>query len=76
MGFAATEDEERSPALKLDGVGMMDVPNGQSVVSTAAATISEVCVPPTFSTSKVLPLVLNHMLSLPCVLLFSVCVCF
>ncbi|CAL8270862.1 unnamed protein product [Arctogadus glacialis] len=41
VGFAATEDEERSPALKLDGVGMMDVPNGQSVVSTAVATISE-----------------------------------
>lgn len=41
-GFAAAEDDEWSPALKLDGVGMMDLPNGQSGITTTAATVSEV----------------------------------
>lgn len=41
-GFAAAEDDEWSPAVKLDGVGMMDLPNGQSSITTAAATVSEV----------------------------------
>lgn len=40
--FAAAEDGERSPALKLDGVEKMDLPNGQSGVTTSAATVSEV----------------------------------
>lgn len=40
--FAAAEDDEWSPALKLDGVGMMDLPNGQSSITTNAATVSEV----------------------------------
>lgn len=40
--FAAAEDGERSPALKLDGVEKMDLPNGQSGVTTTAATVSEV----------------------------------
>ncbi|TMS20522.1 Ras-specific guanine nucleotide-releasing factor RalGPS1 [Larimichthys crocea] len=40
-GFAAAEDDEWSPALKLDGVGMMDLPNGQSGITTTAATVSE-----------------------------------
>ena len=41
-GFAAAEDDEWSPALKLDGVGMMDLPNGQSSITTTIATVSEV----------------------------------
>lgn len=42
-GFAVAEDDEWSPALELDGVvGMMDLPNGQSSISTSAATVSEV----------------------------------
>ncbi|XP_042271967.1 ras-specific guanine nucleotide-releasing factor RalGPS2 isoform X2 [Thunnus albacares] len=40
-GFAAAEDDEWSPALELDGVGMMDLPNGQSSITTTAATVSE-----------------------------------
>uniref|UniRef100_A0A669DAK6 Ral GEF with PH domain and SH3 binding motif 2 n=2 Tax=Oreochromis TaxID=8139 RepID=A0A669DAK6_ORENI len=40
-GFAVAEDDEWSPALELDGVGMMDLPNGQSSISTSAATVSE-----------------------------------
>lgn len=40
--FAAVEDVERSPALKLDGVEKMDIPNGQSGITTTAATVSEV----------------------------------
>lgn len=41
-GFAAAEDDEWSPALELDGVGKMDLPNGQSGITTTAATASEV----------------------------------
>lgn len=41
-GFAAAEDDEWSRALELDGVGMMDLPNGQSSITTNAATVSEV----------------------------------
>ncbi|KAF0021902.1 hypothetical protein F2P81_025845 [Scophthalmus maximus] len=41
VDFGAFEDDERSPALELDGVGMMDLPNGQSSITTTAATISE-----------------------------------
>ncbi|KAI3368939.1 hypothetical protein L3Q82_025914 [Scortum barcoo] len=41
-GFAAAEDDEWSPALEIDGVGMMDLPNGQtSIITTTAATVSE-----------------------------------
>ena len=42
MDFAAFEDDEWSPALELDGVGMMDLPNGQSCINTNAAIVSEV----------------------------------
>ncbi|KAM7410276.1 hypothetical protein PAMA_001628 [Pampus argenteus] len=38
-GFAAAEDDEWSPVLELDGMGMMDVPNGQSSITTT--TVSE-----------------------------------
>ncbi|TNN60567.1 Ras-specific guanine nucleotide-releasing factor RalGPS1 [Liparis tanakae] len=40
-GFA--EDDDWSGALKLDGVGMMDLPNGRSgsIITTTAATLSE-----------------------------------
>lgn len=41
-GFATAENDEWSPALELDGVGMMDLPNGQSGITTTAATVSEV----------------------------------
>lgn len=41
-GFAAAEDDEWSPALELDGVGKMDLPNGRSSITTTAATVSEV----------------------------------
>lgn len=41
-GFAAAEDDEWSGALELDGVRMMDLPNGQSSITTTAATVSEV----------------------------------
>lgn len=41
-GFAAAEDDEWSPALELEGVGMMDLPNGQSSITTTVATLSEV----------------------------------
>lgn len=42
QAFAAAEDGERSPALKLDGVEKMDLPNGQSGITTTAAIVSEV----------------------------------
>lgn len=41
-GFAKVEDDEWSPVLELDGVGKMDLPNGQSSIITTAATVSEV----------------------------------
>lgn len=41
-GFPAAEDDERSPSLILDAMGMMDLPNGQPSVTTAALTVSEV----------------------------------
>ncbi|XP_029355218.1 ras-specific guanine nucleotide-releasing factor RalGPS2 isoform X2 [Echeneis naucrates] len=41
VDVAAAEDDEWSAALELDGVGMMDLPNGQSTVTTTAATVSE-----------------------------------
>ncbi|XP_043984950.1 ras-specific guanine nucleotide-releasing factor RalGPS2 isoform X4 [Gambusia affinis] len=40
-GFTAAESDDWSPALKLDGMGMMDLPNGQSSISNTAATASE-----------------------------------
>lgn len=42
MDFAAFEDDEWSAVLELEGVGMMDLPNGQSSITTNTATISEV----------------------------------
>ena len=55
-GFAAAEDDEQSPMLMLDGMGMMDLPNGQSSISHTAATVSEVrpqlLVTPTLSFCK------------------------
>lgn len=42
-GFDAADDDEWSPALELDGVGMMDLHNGQSsIITTTAAIVSEV----------------------------------
>lgn len=41
-GFTAAESDDWSPALKLDGMGMMDLPNGQSSIFNTAATASEV----------------------------------
>ncbi|CAB1452742.1 unnamed protein product, partial [Pleuronectes platessa] len=41
LDFAAFEDDELSPALELDGVGMMDLPNGQSSINTNAGIVSE-----------------------------------
>ena len=55
MGFATAEDDEWSLVLELDGVGMMDLHNGQSVITTTAATVCEVrpllltSLPPIFS---------------------------
>ncbi|KAI9547791.1 Ras-specific guanine nucleotide-releasing factor RalGPS1 [Dissostichus eleginoides] len=40
-GFAAAEDDEWSRSLELDGVGMMNLPNGQSIITTTAASLSE-----------------------------------
>lgn len=42
VGFAAAEDDEWSLAIKFNGVGMMDLPNGQSGIITTTATLSEV----------------------------------
>lgn len=54
QAFATAEDDEWSPALELDGVGKMDLPNGQSGITTTAATVSEVssrpCIKPPHST--------------------------
>uniref|UniRef100_A0AAV2KXV2 Ras-GEF domain-containing protein n=1 Tax=Knipowitschia caucasica TaxID=637954 RepID=A0AAV2KXV2_KNICA len=42
VGFAAAEDNERSPTLRVDVVGKMDLPNGQSGITTIAASVSEI----------------------------------
>lgn len=41
-GRAASADDEDPAAVETDGMGMMDLPNGQSNVATFAATASEV----------------------------------
>lgn len=70
QAFAAAEDGERSPALKLDGVEKMDLPNGQSGITTTAATVSEVRPRPHHtSTSSLLHTILFATQAIFCVCL-------